>query len=103
MGLHGDGSDDPSLFCPPETSLCYKKEKNMDKLTKILMIVWAALAVASFVGSFFVPLIPKIIGIVFGAYNFIIMGVWAASLIQGRREYRKQMKLLKEQNEKEGA
>lgn len=73
----------------------------MDKLTKILFLVWCGLAIASFVGSFFVPLIPKIIGIVFGSYNLIIMGVWLASIIQGRREYRKQMKLLKEQAEKE--
>ena len=72
-----------------------------NKLTKILFLVWCGLAIASFVSSFWAPLIIKIIGIVFGSVNLLIMGSWAASIIQGRREYRKQMKLLAEQEKKE--
>ena len=68
----------------------------MDKLTKILFIIWCVLAVSAFVSSFFVPLIPKIIGIVFGSVNLLIIGSWISSIVQARREYKRQQKLIAE-------
>lgn len=68
----------------------------MDKMTKVLFIVWCVLAVAAFAASFFCPLIPKIIGIVFGGMNLLIIGAWISSIIEGRKEYKEQQKLLEE-------
>lgn len=46
------------------------------------------LAIASFVVAFFVtPLIAKIILLVFGGLNLMIVGSWAISLIQAIRTY----------------
>ena len=74
----------------------YKKEKYMDKLSKILMMVWMVLAIASFVCSFLAPLLIKIVGIVFGSLNLMIIGSWVISLIQGIAQARR----LKEEEEK---
>lgn len=71
----------------------------MDKKTKIMFIIWCVMAVISFATGFFLPLIPKIINIAFGAMNLLIIGAWLASIVEGRIEYRKQQKLLKEQEE----
>jgi len=64
----------------------------MDKLTKILMVIWVVLAIASFTASFWAPLVIKIIGIVFGAMNLMIIGSWVTATIQAKIKYRKQMK-----------
>ena len=71
----------------------------MDKMTKILFLAWCVLALAAFVSSFWAPLLIKIIGIAFGSMNLIIMGVWVASLIEGRLAYKKAQKALKELKE----
>ena len=65
----------------------------MDKLTQVLFIIWCVLAVSAFASSFFVPLIPKIIGIVFGSVNLLIIGSWIAAVFQARREYKRQQKI----------
>lgn len=61
-----------------------------NKITNILLMVWSVLAIASFVVAFFVtPLIAKIILLVFGSLNLMIIGSWAISLIQAIRTYNK--------------
>ena len=63
----------------------------MNKLSKILFIVWAVLAIACFVGAFFTtPFIVKLAGIVFGIENMMIILSLVISLIQERIKYRKQ-------------
>lgn len=69
------------------------KEKSMDNLTKILMTVWMVLAIASFVCSFWAaPLLMKVIGLVFGSLNLMIIGSWAIGFVQAIREYNKTKK-----------
>lgn len=53
-----------------------------NNLSKILFLVWMALAIASFVCSFWAPLLIKIIGIVFGSLNLMIIGSWVITFIQ---------------------
>lgn len=49
----------------------------MDKTTIILLLIWVVLALAAFISAFFCPLIPKIIGIVFGTMNvFVASGIF---------------------------
>ena len=72
-----------------------------DKMTKILMIVWAVLAVASFVSGWWAPLFWGIVNWVFGALNLMIIGSWTIATVLAKREYKKQEKLLAEQNQEE--
>ena len=60
------------------------------------MMVWMVLAIASFVCSFWAPLFIKIVGIVFGSLNLMIIGSWVISLIQGIAQARR----LKKEEEK---
>lgn len=70
----------------------------MDKVTKILMLIWSVLAIASFVCGFFTtPLIAKIIGIAFGVQNMMIIGGLIYSKIIEKRAAKKKL------NEEEGA
>ena len=47
----------------------------MEKFTKIMMLIWSVLAIASFTCAFFTaPLAAKIVGIVFGVDNLMIIG-----------------------------
>ena len=56
-------------------------------------MVWSVLAIASFVAAFFVtPLIAKIILLVFGGINLMIIGSWVISFIQAIGEYYKAKK-----------
>jgi hypothetical protein len=55
----------------------------MEKFTKILMGVWVCLAILSFVCAFFCPLIPKIIGIVFGGLNILTILSVVITYFQG--------------------
>lgn len=56
-------------------------------------MVWSVLAIASFVVAFFVtPLIAKIILLVFGGLNLMIIGSWAIAFIQAIKEYNKAKK-----------
>lgn len=72
-----------------------------EKMTKILMIVWAVLAVASFVSGWFAPLFWGIVNWAFGGLNLMIIGSWAIATALAKREYKKQEKLLAEQNQVE--
>lgn len=54
----------------------------MNKLGKILFAIWMVLAVASFVSSFWAPLFIKVLGIVFGSLNLMIIGSLVISYIQ---------------------
>ena len=61
----------------------------MNRFTKILLMVWVALAVASFVASFWAPMVVKIIGMVFGGLNLMAIGSWAISYFQEKASARK--------------
>ena len=64
-----------------------------NKISNILLMVWSVLAIASFVVAFFVtPLIAKIILLVFGGLNLMIIGSWAIAFIQAIKEYNKAKK-----------
>lgn len=54
------------------------------------MTVWMVLAIASFVCSFWAaPLLMKVIGLVFGSLNLMIIGSWVISYFQDRAVARK--------------
>lgn len=71
------------------------------KLTIVLMILWAVLAVASFVSGWWAPLFWGIVNWVFGGLNLMIIGSWVIATLLAKREYKKQEKLLAEQNQVE--
>lgn len=53
-------------------------------MTKILFAAWLILAIACFVGAFFTPVLwVKVLGIVFGAENMMIILAWVIGLVQG--------------------
>lgn len=51
----------------------------MNKLSKIILVVWAVLALISFVSAFWAPLFFKIIGIAFGSLNIVTIITWILS------------------------
>ena len=51
----------------------------MNKVNKIILLVWAILALISFVSAFWAPLYFKIIGIAFGALNMTTIITWVLS------------------------
>ena len=55
----------------------------MTKLSKIIFGIWAALAIVSFIYAFWLPIIPKIIGITFGALNVMTLLSLVISYFQG--------------------
>lgn len=55
----------------------------MTKLGKIIFGIWAALAIISFIYAFWLPIIPKIIGITFGALNVMTLLTLVISYFQG--------------------
>ena len=61
-----------------------------NNVTKILMLVWSILAIASFVCAFFTaPIVAKIVGIVFGVNNLMIIGGLIYSKIVEKRALKK--------------
>ena len=59
----------------------------MNKMTKILFAMWLILAIACFVGAFFTPVIwIKVLGLVFGAENMMIILAWIIGMVQGMVE-----------------
>lgn len=68
----------------------------MDKLSKIMFILWMVLAVIAFVSSFWAAGLVKIIGLVFGGFNLLIILSWITAAIQGLV----QAKRIKESEEK---
>ena len=71
--------------------LYYKKRVSiMEKGTKIMVWIWAILALISFVGSWFTPLwFFKVCGWAFGGLNIMIGLSWLIATIQGKIEARK--------------
>ena len=62
------------------------KKIEMDKISVVLFICWIVLAIASFVCAFFAtPFIVKLIGIIFGAENTLIIISWLLSIIQAKK------------------
>ena len=55
----------------------------MSKMSKILMGIWAFLAIVSFICAFFCPLFPKIIGLAFGALNLGVIITLVVAYFQG--------------------
>ena len=55
----------------------------MSKMTKILMGIWAFLAIVSFICAFFCPIFPKIIGIAFGVLNLSVIITLVVAYFQG--------------------
>lgn len=45
----------------------------MSKLSKIMLMIWGILALISFVSAFFAPIIFKIIGLLFGSLNMMVI------------------------------
>ena len=55
----------------------------MSRFNKILIGIWACLAILSFVLAFFCPIFPMVIGIAFGTINMIVILTWIISYFQG--------------------
>ena len=58
----------------------------MDRFSKIFMIIWVVLALASFVSSFWAPIVLKVIGIAFGVMNVALIGSWTLTTIKEKQE-----------------
>ena len=55
----------------------------MSKMTKIMLWIWAVLAIVSFICAFFCPIFPKIIGIAFGVLNLSVIVTLVITYFQG--------------------
>ena len=55
----------------------------MSKLSKIMLMVWSILALISFTSAFFAPLYFKIIGLIFGSLNIMVILTLVISYFQG--------------------
>lgn len=65
------------------------------RITKILIIIWAVLAVASFVSGWFVtPLFWSIVNWTFGGLNLMVIGSWTIATIAAKRALKKQQKII---------
>ena len=63
----------------------------MNTFTKLLIGLWALLALINFAGSFLIPVMFfKIAGIAFGGLNILTILTWVISTIQAKKEYNKQ-------------
>lgn len=61
------------------------KNKEFDAI-----ILWAVLALVAFIASFWIPVLwVKIIQLVFGGLNMLVVLSWVISSIQARKEYKK--------------
>ena len=52
-------------------------------MTKIMLWIWAFLAIVSFICAFFCPIFPKIIGIAFGVLNLSVILTLVITYFQG--------------------
>jgi membrane protein implicated in regulation of membrane protease activity len=65
----------------------------MDKLSKVLFVLWTVLAIAAFIGAFWAtPTIVRTLSIIFGIINMMIIMSWVSALIREKREIKKQQK-----------
>ena len=63
----------------------------MNTFTKLLIGLWALLALINFAGSFLIPVMFfRIAGIAFGGLNILTILTWVISTIQAKKEYNKQ-------------
>lgn len=57
------------------------------------MIFWGLMALAAFISAFFIPVIwVKIVNLVFGGVNMLVILSWVISVIQAKKEFQKQKK-----------
>lgn len=52
-------------------------------MSKIMLGIWAVLAIVSFICAFFCPIFPKIIGIAFGVLNLSVILTLVITYFQG--------------------
>lgn len=65
----------------------------MSRFSRVLFGLWIVLAVAAFIGAFFTPIIwIKVINVVFGGLNSLVILSWGLAAIQAKLEYRKHQK-----------
>lgn len=58
------------------------------------MIFWGLMALVAFISAFFIPVIwVKIVNLVFGGVNMLVILSWVISVIQAKREYKKIKKM----------
>lgn len=66
----------------------------MDKLSKVLFVLWIVLAIASFVGAFWiVQPVLRGVSIAFGILNMMIVLSWISATIKAAKENKKQKKM----------
>lgn len=70
----------------------------MNKVSKIILFVWAVLALISFVSAFWAPLYFKIIGIAFGSLNMVTIITWVLSYFVMKGNQNMLNKMLEESN-----
>jgi len=70
----------------------------MNKVSKIILFVWAVLALISFVSAFWAPLYFKIIGIAFGSLNMVTIITWIVSYFVMKGNQNMLNKMLEESN-----
>ena len=70
----------------------------MNKVNKIILLVWAILALISFVSAFWAPLYFKIIGIAFGSLNMITIITWLVLYFTMRSNQKTLDKMIKDSN-----
>ena len=70
----------------------------MNKVNKIILLVWAILALISFVSAFWAPLYFKIIGIAFGSLNIITIITWIVLYFTMRSNQKTLDKMIKDSN-----
>lgn len=65
----------------------------MEKFANFLFLLWIGLAIACFVGAFFItPTWVKVISVVFGILNMAIIMSWTRASIQAIKENNKKEK-----------
>lgn len=71
----------------------FYRKSIMNRFSRVLFGLWIALAVAAFIGAFFTPIIwIKVINVVFGGLNSLVILSWGLAAIQAKLEYRKHQK-----------
>ena len=66
----------------------------MDKLSKVLFVLWIVLAIASFVGAFWiVQPVLRGVSVAFGVINMMIVMSWISATVKAVRENKKQKKM----------
>ena len=58
------------------------------------MILWGILALAAFISAFFIPVLwVKIVSLLFGGVNMLVLLSWAITTRKAFKEYKRQMKM----------